>query len=478
MKHTVVKELGEGSFGKVYLVKFDGKFYAKKEIEDSIDILIGVKEMNVTRVASELSPEVVKIHDHHMSSKEGRYVMDQFLEYCKDGSLEEVLDQEGEFPDRGVLGGGVNERIDNLSNIVVSLATLHSHGIFHMDIKTDNILYKDAKMRLCDFSNCIINTPWKVDYQPPKNQYQSLIYRSPDIATLKVNWESAERSDVWAFGILILEAMGLAEDIRRLESEADDKMQYFKNIINRYVTAESRGKSKGICSHEIYANIFPKGLRGWDLVKDTSTSYGYIWCSIFSGLIKNIDFEAFFQKSLDYFKLRRYDMSEPERERLRTLITSIVPKMLVTRSSSRISMKEVAGLMGRDVPETHLQTTPAENNYGEIWDEFEKQLSKVRVTYGTEIIDVPPQVISYARAIAETHISSMYIKKRTDQKSFYQKVFGASFLISCEMFDLMIELVDDEYIVKNEMKLTDIETQLVDITNSTAGKLIGIWPRS
>jgi len=479
-EYRFIKELGKGSFGTVSLVRRDDKFLAKKEITDTLDILVGIKEMNVTRVASKLSPHVVRIEDHNIFIPEkGKYQMDQYLEYCHGGCLDAVLDEEREYPDRGVLIGGVTKRIDNLSNIASALAALHINGIFHMDIKTENILYRDSGMCLCDFSNSIVNLPWKKNYHPPPNQYQSLIYRSPDIALLNTRWGNAEKSDVWAFGIVMLETLGLSERILEMEVQTDDQINKFKSILSRFKSRDSQAKVKG---HQLFGRIFPDTISAWDLMKDSSNGYGYLWCNLFARKIRDMDYEKLFSESVAYFEMRKCVLTDEERNTLHKIITEIVPKMLFLNHSSRLTMSEVCGLLGRDVNVEKPSDTSARNKdlgnmWGEIVEDMRDELRGVHVLYSTESIKIPDSILSYARAIAEVTMHRMTPPKNTVERAkFFRNIFGASLLISCEMFDVMIELDENEYIITDKMSLAELGPYVVDVTNQTSGLLLSILP--
>lgn len=479
--YSVIKELGEGSFGKVYLVKQgDNKFFAKKEMTDGLDILVGVKEMNIVKMASSISPYVVKIEHHHMSvSGRGKYQIDQYLEYCQEGCLGDIIDEENDYPDRQLKAGYVGKRISELSDLAVGLATLHRNGIYHMDMKLDNILYRSSGMCLCDFSNSIINTPWRKSFQPPPNQYHSLVYRSPDIALLRTSWGNAEKSDVWGLGIIMMEILGLKNNICNFESDTDNRISRFSSIVSRFKARDSRSVMAG---SPVFGRLFPGDMSGWDLTKKTSDTYGYLWCNIFTRNFRNMDYEKMFSESLEYFRVRKCQITDEEERALRNVITNIIPKMLNVDHTSRLTMEEVCAHFGRTVPDVGLEkSTERKHDLGTLWEEtvadLREELKDVTILCATKSIPIPDQVLMFAKAISETSMLRITPPENKNERCvFYRNMFGASLLLSCEMYDYMIEVDEEEYVIPGKMSLADLGPYVVDITNQTAGKLFTITP--
>jgi hypothetical protein len=301
----------------------------------------------------------------------------------------------------------------------------------------------------------------------------------PDIALLNTRWGNAEKSDVWAFGIVMLETLGLSERILEMEVQTDDQINKFKSILSRFKSRDSQAKVKG---HQLFGRIFPDTISAWDLMKDSSNGYGYLWCNLFARKIRDMDYEKLFSESVAYFELRKCVLTDEERNTLHKIITEIVPKMLFLNHSSRLTMSEVCGLLGRDVNVEKPSDTSARNKdlgnmWGEIVEDMRDELRGVHVLYSTESIKIPDSILSYARAIAEVTMHRMTPPKNTVERAkFFRNIFGASLLISCEMFDVMIELDENEYIITDKMSLAELGPYVVDVTNQTSGLLLSILP--
>lgn len=478
---NVVKVLGEGAFGKVSLVKRDGdKFFARKEMGDNLDMLVGIKEMNIVRMASALSPHVVKIDSHKIDIKDnGEYTIDQDLEYCRGGCLDDILDEEDSHPDREMKPGDVARRISEVTDLAEGLATLHKNGIYHMDLKLDNILYRDPGMCLCDFSNSIIRNDWKKSFHPPQCQYHSLVYRSPDIAMMRTAWENTEKSDVWGFGIILLECFGMKRLLQDFEVYADGAVARFKTVVSRFKSRDTRDKFE---DSSIFGNIFPDSMNGWDLTRDSSNEFAALWCSIMARQIKNLDYEKVYRDSLKYFHVRKCQMTESEKKDLHNLITNIIPKMLQVEPRSRPSMREVCELLGRDVPNASLEKYHERNNdLGRLWDEVvedvRSDLTEVTVIQGSEHIPIPEQIFIYAKALCEASMVNIQPpKKQVERSTFFRNMLASSLILGCELFDVMIEVDNNNHVIPNKVNLNDLGPYIADIANQMSGKLFDIIP--
>jgi protein-serine/threonine kinase len=150
---SVIKLLGTGSFGEVFLVilkiKFrwknrdSGKLYAMKVLKK--DKIIG---RNLTRYAmTERNVMSVSNHPFIVSLQYAFQTEDRLflvMEYCPGGDLSNYLEAEEYFSeDRARL---------YLAEIILAIEDLHSRGIIFRDLKPDNVvLDKYGHCKLTDF---------------------------------------------------------------------------------------------------------------------------------------------------------------------------------------------------------------------------------------------------------------------------------------------------------------------------------------
>lgn len=143
----VMKELGEGAFGKVFQVKdsSNGQIKALKLLKLWEVPYAKEREKVVQRFQREFecgqisSPYLVRSLDY------GCYQGNPYLvmEFCPNGSLCKYVS------DLPAIRPTVNEIA---RDILLGLKDLHKNGIFHRDIKPENILFdKNNKVKLTDF---------------------------------------------------------------------------------------------------------------------------------------------------------------------------------------------------------------------------------------------------------------------------------------------------------------------------------------
>lgn len=139
----MVKQLGKGAFGKVFLVEHKKKYYAMKVIPKSL--ITKTKEKEHLRQERRIlensnNPFLISLEYAFQSNTQLYMVM----EYAAGGELFFHLRQERLFSDR--------KTRFYIEEIVIALEHLHSVDIIYRDLKLDNILL-DAKghIKLVDF---------------------------------------------------------------------------------------------------------------------------------------------------------------------------------------------------------------------------------------------------------------------------------------------------------------------------------------
>jgi serine/threonine protein kinase len=149
-KYEIVRELGEGSYGSVYLVRHSllGSEYALKLLSpqhhDSARLIARFKQ-EAEILQRFTHPGLIHLRDFGVTDT-GQYYMT--MDYCPGASLEEHLVARG-IPD-------VPVALDIVDQVLSALEAAHSAGIIHRDIKPENLIVQDdetgrLRVKILDF---------------------------------------------------------------------------------------------------------------------------------------------------------------------------------------------------------------------------------------------------------------------------------------------------------------------------------------
>lgn len=190
-------KIGEGQYGKVYTcISVDtGELMAMKEIRfqpndhktiketaDELKIFEGIKHPNLVRYFG------VELHREEM------YI---FMEYCDEGTLEEVARL------------GLQEHVIRLysKQITVAINVLHEHGIVHRDIKGANIfLTSSGLIKLGDFG-CSVKLKNNAQTMPGEvnSTLGTAAYMAPEVITRAKGEGHGRAADIWSLGCVVIE---------------------------------------------------------------------------------------------------------------------------------------------------------------------------------------------------------------------------------------------------------------------------------
>ena len=234
--YKIIKLIGKGTFGEVYKVSKDNKYYALKiyqikndDTSSSNEYKESIKSIeNEIKILSQLdNPFIVKLYEVFSlnpnsellknNDVEEQQMMCLVLELCENGDLNDKIKekkQKNEFFSE-------NEILQYFYEILQGLYYLHKNRVIHRDLKTLNIfLTENNHIKIGDFgvSKKLINNNIYA-YTFVGTPY----YLSPEICQ---NKPYDEKSDVWSLGVVLYELITLNKPF-----DSESQMGLFMKIL-------------------------------------------------------------------------------------------------------------------------------------------------------------------------------------------------------------------------------------------------------
>ncbi|MGI8543674.1 MAG: serine/threonine-protein kinase [Aridibacter sp.] len=185
--YTLVKKLGRGGFGEVWLADSYGRYVTtqvavKLPLDEQVDHDLIEQEAGLWARASGHTNVLPIIEANEY---DGQIVI--ISEYAPDGSLEQLLkNNSGKLP--------VKQAVEMTIGILNGLEFLHSRNIIHRDLKPANVLLQGETPRLADFG--ISRALQTTVASQTQNISGTFAYMSPEA----LDGKRSIQTDIWAVG--------------------------------------------------------------------------------------------------------------------------------------------------------------------------------------------------------------------------------------------------------------------------------------
>ena len=238
--YEVIKELGRGSFGKVYIAKDRyGKEWALKKIR----LHQALTRYDATCIINEI--KVASIHNcHYLLKAKDVFVDDRELclvtELGKRGDLADLIRRRRRLRmhlDEGTIW-------NYLLQMLIALEYMHKYGIIHRDVKSMNIFLRPGgELILGDFGIAKILPPWNMSGAKLADTIIGTpLYMGPEMV---MSHKYGYKVDVWSLGCVLWEMMSL--------EKAFDARNHA--LLNKHILS-------GLCTSSV-----PEGRYSSDLMK-------------------------------------------------------------------------------------------------------------------------------------------------------------------------------------------------------------------
>ncbi|KAM6950311.1 ribosomal protein S6 kinase alpha-2 [Lycodopsis pacificus] len=193
----LLKVLGQGSYGKVFLVRKirgvdRGQLYAMKVLKKAtLKVRDRVRSKMERDILAEVNhPFIVKLH--YAFQTEGKLYL--ILDFLRGGDLFSRLSKEVMFTEEDVKF--------YLAELALALDHLHSLGIIYRDLKPENILLdEEGNIKITDFGL----SKEAIDHDKRAYSFCGTIeYMAPEVVNRRGHTQSA---DWWSFGVLMFEML-------------------------------------------------------------------------------------------------------------------------------------------------------------------------------------------------------------------------------------------------------------------------------
>lgn len=220
-RYKIVKHLGTGGMGSVYLVEdilYDSTLRALKQIEEGkVNPLTLRSFQNEFKAMTRLKhPNLIQVYDFGFDQAANAYYIT--IEYVDGYSLQQLHDkQAGATPD---------QLISIFVDLCRALAFMHSRGIVHRDINPGNIMrFHTGQVKIMDFGLVDI----EMDVQRSKG---TLAFMAPEVVKGRADF----RTDIFSLGLTFYYILTNTYFYGALDSQQIVRLLCSKDAFDQYCT--------------------------------------------------------------------------------------------------------------------------------------------------------------------------------------------------------------------------------------------------
>ena len=186
--YKIIKEIGSGSFGKVYKVehlKFTERVFAMKMIKKRSSDDVSLIEQEINSLKRLDHPNIMKVLEFYQDAQ--NYYL--ILEYCEGQELFDYLINKGTFNEKNACF--------IMKQLLSSVSHAHKHNIVHRDLKPENIMIQgsDLNIKIIDWGFATIFN----SQETLKDNYGTAFYVAPEVLLKRYT----EKCDIWSCGVIL-----------------------------------------------------------------------------------------------------------------------------------------------------------------------------------------------------------------------------------------------------------------------------------
>lgn len=196
--YRILQKIGEGTFSEVLRVQSlrDGQHYACKTMKQSVHSVEQVHSLREVQAMKRLNPHPNILQLHELLYDEDSGSLSLICELMDMNIYQLIKGRQYPLSESKVR--------HYMFQLCRSLDHMHSHGIFHRDVKPENILIRSEVLKLADFGSCR-----SIFSKPPHTEYISTRwYRAPEC--LLTDGHYCQKMDLWSAGCVFYELLSLS----------------------------------------------------------------------------------------------------------------------------------------------------------------------------------------------------------------------------------------------------------------------------